>query len=55
MLTLALVVLFVVVTRLRRTPEVARHAALVTALIVNTVLLPLISHEPSLRERMAPG
>jgi hypothetical protein len=29
----------VVVTRLRRTPVVARHAALVTALIVNVVLL----------------
>lgn len=42
MLTLALVVLFVVVTRLRRMPEVVRHAALVTALIVNAGLLHLI-------------
>jgi hypothetical protein len=42
MLTLALVVLFVVVTRLRRMPEVVRLAALVTALIVNAGLLHLI-------------
>jgi hypothetical protein len=42
MLTLALVVLFVVLTRLRRMPEVVRHAALVTALMVNAGLLPLI-------------
>lgn len=42
MLTLALVVLFVVVTRLRRMPEVVRVAALVAALIVNAGLLHLI-------------
>ena len=40
--TLALAVLFVVVTRLRRTPEVARHTALVTALIANVGLLFLV-------------
>jgi hypothetical protein len=42
MLTFALLVLFVFVTRLRRTPEIARHVALVTALIVNAGLLHLI-------------
>ncbi len=42
MLTLALVVLFIVVTRLRRMPAVVRLAALVTALMVNAGLLHLI-------------
>lgn len=42
MFTLALAVLFVVVTRLRQTPVVARHTALVTALIANVGLLHLI-------------
>src|SRR6202008_3640475 len=39
MLTLALAVAFIVVTRLRRTPEVVGSAALITAWIVNAGLL----------------